>query len=96
MLPLISIREITHENWRETLALSVHPNQQRFVADYEPIAAIVLAKAYVRPGRSGWTLMHLVAYGIMHTTLIAVTRRRFARGVAPYFQSTTTSPARQR
>jgi len=38
----------THANWRATLSLAVHPEQQRFIADYTPIAAIALAKAYIR------------------------------------------------
>ena len=42
------LREVTRENWREALKLTVHPEQQHFVADYVPIAAIALAKAYVR------------------------------------------------
>ncbi len=46
----ITIREVTGENWRETLELSVRPEQQRFISDYAPIAAIALAKAYIRPG----------------------------------------------
>ncbi len=49
------LREVTQENWRETLKLTVHPKQQRFVADYGPIAAISLAKAYIRPGGLVWT-----------------------------------------
>ena len=49
------LREVTHENWHETLKLAVHPEQQYFVADYVPIAAIVLAKAYIRPGGLVWT-----------------------------------------
>ncbi len=49
------LREVTQENWRETLKLTVHPEQQRFVADYAPIAAIALAKAYIRPGGLVWT-----------------------------------------
>jgi diamine N-acetyltransferase len=32
----------------------VHPSQQRFIADYFPVAAIALAKAYIRPGRLVW------------------------------------------
>lgn len=51
----ISIREVTGENWRETLTLSVRPEQQRFISDYAPIAAIALAKAYIRPGGTLWT-----------------------------------------
>jgi diamine N-acetyltransferase len=34
--------------------LSVRPDQQRFVADYAPIAAIVLAKSFVRPEGFVW------------------------------------------
>ena len=51
----ITIREVTDENWRETLKLAVQPEQQRFISDYAPIAAIALAKAYIRPGGTLWT-----------------------------------------
>lgn len=50
----IVLHEITAANWRATLALGVHPEQQRFVADCQPIAAIVLAKAYVGAGGMHW------------------------------------------
>ena len=50
----ITLREVTSENWRETLQLTVRPEQQRFIADYAPIAAIALAKAYIRPGGLTW------------------------------------------
>ena len=49
------LREVTHENWRSTLQLTVHPEQQHFIADYVPIAAIALAKAYIRPEGRVWT-----------------------------------------
>jgi diamine N-acetyltransferase len=48
-MTLITLREITRENWREALQLAVHPDQQRFVADYAPIVLVALAKAYVSP-----------------------------------------------
>ena len=48
-MTLITLREISRENWREALQLSVRPDQQRFVADYQPIVLIGLAKAYVSP-----------------------------------------------
>ena len=51
----ITFREVTGENWRETLELSVRPEQQRFISDHAPIAAIALAKAYIRPGDMTWT-----------------------------------------
>ena len=50
----VTIREVTCENWRAALGLSVHPEQQRFVADHTPIAAIALAKAYVQAGGLVW------------------------------------------
>jgi diamine N-acetyltransferase len=48
------LREVTRENWRATLGLAVFPEQQRFIADSAPIAAIALAKAYIRPGGLIW------------------------------------------
>ncbi len=50
----LSLREVTRENWRATLSLAVFPEQQRFIADYTPIAAIALAKAYIRPAGLTW------------------------------------------
>ncbi|HEU5367001.1 MAG TPA: GNAT family N-acetyltransferase [Ktedonobacterales bacterium] len=43
----LTIQAVTRANWRSALHLRVLPEQQRFVADYEPVAAIALAKAYV-------------------------------------------------
>ncbi|HEU5347210.1 MAG TPA: GNAT family N-acetyltransferase [Ktedonobacterales bacterium] len=51
----IGVRAVTQENWHETLRLTVRPDQQRFVAEYAPIAAIALAKAYIRPSGAIWT-----------------------------------------
>lgn len=50
----IALQPITADNWRTALALSVDPQQQRFVAEYAPIALVALAKAYVRPGGRLW------------------------------------------
>lgn len=50
----ITLQPITSRNWRATLELSVTPEQLRFVSAYQPIAAIVLAKAYVRSGGLLW------------------------------------------
>ena len=50
----IAIRAVTSANWRETLGLSVRPEQQRFISEYSPIAALALAKAYIRPGGMIW------------------------------------------
>jgi diamine N-acetyltransferase len=51
----ISVAEVTRANWRATLSLGVAPAQQRFIADYAPIAMLALAKAYIRPGGLVWT-----------------------------------------
>ncbi len=53
-MPAIAIREVNRQNWRAALTLAVHPEQQRFISDHTPIAAIALAKAYVRPGGLTW------------------------------------------
>ncbi|MGH2505724.1 MAG: GNAT family N-acetyltransferase [Ktedonobacterales bacterium] len=50
----ITLAEVTRENWRAALTLGVAPDQQRFVSDYAPIAALGLAKAYIRPGGLIW------------------------------------------
>lgn len=46
----IEIRKISSENWREALELSLHHEQQKYVASVTPPVAIALAKAYIRPG----------------------------------------------
>jgi diamine N-acetyltransferase len=59
---IVSLREVTGENWRATLRLAVRPEQQRFVAgDDAPIAAIALAKAYVRAGGVSWAPYAIMA-----------------------------------
>ena len=50
----VTLRAITAENWRAALELTVAREQQRFVADHTPIAAVALAKAYVRAGGARW------------------------------------------
>jgi diamine N-acetyltransferase len=60
----ILLREVTRDNWRGTLRLSVHPDQQRLIADYAPIAAIALAKAFVRPGGLVWAPYAIYALDI--------------------------------
>lgn len=59
----ITLRPIDRGNWRTALALRVHPEQQHFVAAHAPIAAIVLAKAYVGAGGAHWTPLLIVADG---------------------------------
>ena len=51
----VSLHEVTRSNWRATLGLTVRPEQQRFISESVPIAAIALAKAYIRPAGLIWT-----------------------------------------
>ncbi|HKW20631.1 MAG TPA: GNAT family N-acetyltransferase [Ktedonobacterales bacterium] len=61
----IAIRTVTSANWRETLELAVRPEQQRFISEYTPIAALALAKAYIRPGGMIWTPYAIYAGAMM-------------------------------
>jgi diamine N-acetyltransferase len=45
---------IDESNWRAALDVRVRDDQLPFVADHQPIALVVLAKAYVRPGGRNW------------------------------------------
>jgi diamine N-acetyltransferase len=58
---VLSLQEVTRGNWRASLELTVFAEQQRFIANYVPIAAIALAKAYIRPGGLVW-----VPYAFYH------------------------------
>ena len=69
----VTLRKVTRENWWATLSLTVFPEQQRFVAEFAPIAALALAKAYVRPGGVTW-----VPYAISaDTDLVGFTELAF-------------------
>ena len=50
----ITLRPITRENWRATLELGVRPEQQHLVAGHQPIALLLLAKAYIGPLGLRW------------------------------------------
>lgn len=77
-MPEITMREVTRENWQEALSLAVHPAQQHFVADYVPVAAIALAKAYIRPGGLVWTPYAFYA----DTTMVGFTELAYEPGSA--------------
>ena len=50
----LTLREVTRSNVQAAFQLRVSPEQQHFVADYAPIAAIALAKAYVHAFGFQW------------------------------------------
>jgi diamine N-acetyltransferase len=56
-LRLVAIDE---HNWRDALAVGVHADQLPFVAGHQPVALVVLAKAYVRPGGLEWEPLAVV------------------------------------
>lgn len=77
----IALHEITRDNWRAALRLSVHPEQQRFVADTTPIAAVALAKAYVRPGGLIWLPYAILA----DTQMVGLIELAYAPGSADQY-----------
>jgi diamine N-acetyltransferase len=50
----VTIHNVTRANWRATLPLAVRSDQQRFIAGYAPIAAIILSKACVGADGMRW------------------------------------------
>ncbi|MCU1368350.1 MAG: acetyltransferase domain protein [Ilumatobacteraceae bacterium] len=52
--PQLGLVPIDSSNWRMAMGVRVDDAQLRFVADHQPIALVVLAKAYVRPGGLIW------------------------------------------
>ena len=49
-----SLASIDEHNWRAALAVTVTPAQLRLVAGHQPVALVILAKAYVRPAGLAW------------------------------------------
>lgn len=47
-------------NWREALSVRVAEPQLRLVADHQPVALVILAKAYLRPGGREWEPLAIV------------------------------------
>ena len=45
---------ITSDNWRRAAGISAAGGQLRFVAAYEPVALVILSKAFVRAGNVDW------------------------------------------
>lgn len=43
----MNLEPITAANWRAAGALRVAPGQLQFVADYEPVAFVILARTYI-------------------------------------------------
>lgn len=50
----LRVAAIDEHNWRAAAAVRVADDQLRFVAGYQPVALVILAKAYVRQGDLDW------------------------------------------
>lgn len=56
----LRLAAIDADNWRDTLAVRVTDDQLPFVAGHQPVALVILAKAYVRPGGLDWEPLAVV------------------------------------
>ncbi len=45
---------ITRANWRDATAVRVGAGQLRFIADYKPVALVILSKAFLRVADLDW------------------------------------------
>ncbi len=50
----VELAPITRANWRDAAAIQVGAGQLRFIASYEPVALVILSKAFVRVGDVDW------------------------------------------
>lgn len=50
----LEVVRIDAENWRAALEVQVTAEQLPFVAGYQPVALVILAKCYLRPGGLEW------------------------------------------
>lgn len=56
----VRLAPLDQQNWRASLKVQVAPEQLPFVAGYTPVALIILAKAYIRPGELDWEPLALM------------------------------------
>ena len=59
--PAFRLEAIDQHNWRAAVAVRVSADQVRFVAGHQPVALVILAKAYVRPGDLHWEPLAVVS-----------------------------------
>lgn len=61
--PPFRLEAIDQHNWRAAAAVRVSADQLRFVAGHQPVALVILAKAYVRPGDLDWEPLAVISEG---------------------------------
>ena len=57
----LRLEPIDEHNWRAALTVRVTPDQLPYVAGHQPVALVILAKAYVRPGNLTWEPLAVTA-----------------------------------
>lgn len=57
----VELVPIDASNWRAATAIRLEPDQLRFVADHEPVALVILAKAAVGEGGATWRPLAVVS-----------------------------------
>ena len=73
---------ITRDNWRQAVAVRVAPGQLRFVADHEPVALVILSKAFVRVADLDWWPYLVEDAGRVVGVLALVDERQRTGGLA--------------
>lgn len=90
----IGLTPIDQHNWRAALDVRVNADQLHYVAGHQPVALVILAKAYVRAGDLEWEPLAVtlgasvvavvaLAHAMTHTELLhlAVDAPRQGRGL---------------
>lgn len=57
----LRLEVIDQHNWRAAVAVQVSTDQLQFVAGHQPVALVILAKAYVRPGSLDWEPLAVIS-----------------------------------
>ncbi len=71
----LRLARIDQHNWRTALAVNVTSAQLQYVAGYQPVALVILAKAYVRPGELDWEPL-VVTAGASAVGVVALAHAR--------------------
>ena len=59
----VQLAPIDRHNWRGALAVQVTADQLPYVAGHQPVALVILAKSYVRPGGLDWEPLAVTVEG---------------------------------
>jgi hypothetical protein len=59
--PPLRLEAIDQHNWRAAVEVRVSADQLRFVAGHQPVALVILAKAYVGHGDLEWEPLAVIS-----------------------------------